>query len=279
MCRLKLTSENYYSREANMDYMSASQFKAFQKCEAAAMAELRGEWNRPDSIALLVGSYVDAYFSGEMDEFRAAHPEMFKKDGSLKAEFIQAQAACDRLASDRLCSLLLTGKNQTIKTRRIGGVWFKGKFDSLVSVNRVKAICKEFPEMEKLFSFGATPLIVDLKYMRDFKDIWDEDLMQKVTFIEKWGYDIQGAIYQAIDNRYAPFLIVGVTKEAEPDIEVFHIPDIDLDAKLREIEQMAPRFAAIKRGEIPARRCGECAYCRRTKVITKPKNYKAVEVE
>ena len=38
MARFKLTAENYYSPEANMRFMSASQFKAFRKCEAAAMA-------------------------------------------------------------------------------------------------------------------------------------------------------------------------------------------------------------------------------------------------
>ena len=33
---MELNSENYFSREANMAYMSVSQFKAFEKCEAAA---------------------------------------------------------------------------------------------------------------------------------------------------------------------------------------------------------------------------------------------------
>ena len=37
-----LTAENYYSQEANLAYMSASQFKAFDRCEAAALAELGG---------------------------------------------------------------------------------------------------------------------------------------------------------------------------------------------------------------------------------------------
>ena len=65
MARPKLTAENYYSPEMNWRYMSASQFKAFKRCEAAAMAELRGELERKETTALLVGSYVDSYFSGE----------------------------------------------------------------------------------------------------------------------------------------------------------------------------------------------------------------------
>ena len=46
---MKLTHENYYSPEANQAYMSVSQFKAFDRCEAAALAELRGE--DPEELA------------------------------------------------------------------------------------------------------------------------------------------------------------------------------------------------------------------------------------
>ena len=35
-----VTPENYYSPEMNMAYMGSTQFKAFEKCEAAALAEL-----------------------------------------------------------------------------------------------------------------------------------------------------------------------------------------------------------------------------------------------
>ena len=54
-----LTNDNYYSPEANWEYMSVSQYKQFLKCEAAAMAQLKGEWSQPKTTALLVGSYVD----------------------------------------------------------------------------------------------------------------------------------------------------------------------------------------------------------------------------
>ena len=35
-----VTAENYYSPEMNMAYMGSTQFKTFEKCEAAALAEL-----------------------------------------------------------------------------------------------------------------------------------------------------------------------------------------------------------------------------------------------
>ena len=272
MPKLKLTADNYFSQEANMEYMSASQFKAVRRCEAAAMAELRGEWNREATTALLVGSYVDAYFGGELPQFKGQHPEIFKKDGSLKAEYIQAQKICERLQRDDLCRMLLAGKHQIIKVAKIGGVWFKAKMDSLLSSTQVDAICRRFPDVRQIVPLGGG-MIVDLKCMRDFGMIWDEEAGQKVPFIEYWGYDIQGAIYQAADKRSLPFVICGATKETATDIGAFFIPDRQLEDCLGEVEEMAPRYAAIKRGEIEPKACGRCAYCRANKRLTSIKPY------
>lgn len=277
MPRIKLTADNYYSNEANWDYMSASQFKAFRKCEAAAMAELKGEWKRKDTSALLIGSYVDAYFSNELEQFKAEHPELYKKDGTLKADFVHAQKIAERLESDELAKMLLSGRHQVIKTGKIAGVWFKVKTDSLLSEAQVEKICKRFPQVRQLALFGGA-MIVDLKVMKDFEPIWDEVEWEKVSFINYWGYDFQGAIYQKIDNRIAPFVIVGATKEAEPNIDAFYIPDDDLAFKLAEVEADAPRYAAIKRGEIDPEPCYKCAYCRSQKKLDGIKNYKLIEV-
>ena len=275
MARLKLTAENYYSHEANMQYMSASSFKAFRKCEAAALAELRGEWGRKDSIALLVGSFIDAYFSEEMEQFTAEHPEIYTAKGELKADFQKALNAAQRLEQDDLCRMLLSGRHQVIKTGKIGGVWYKCKSDSLLSAAQVEAICKLFPEVRNIVPFGG-PIIVDLKYMKDFEPIWDDEAHDKLTFIEFWGYDIQGGIYQKLDKRNAPFVIVAATKEAVPNIDSFYIPDDALSYCLDEVEEYSPRYAAIKRGEIEPIGCGTCAYCRSVKRVSSIKHYKLI---
>lgn len=278
MVRMKLTAENYYSPEANWEYMSASQFKAFRSCEAAAMAALRGEFVRTETTSLLVGSYVDAYFSGELEQLKSEHSEMFKRDGSLKAEYVQAHKVAKRLESDDLARMLLSGRHQTIKTGRIGGVWYKAKFDSLLTATQVEAICKKFPAVRQLVPFGGA-MIVDLKYMRSFEPIWNEFMQEKISFIEHWGYDIQGAIYQKIDNRMAPFVIVAATKDAEPDIGTFYIPDNDLQICLEEIEENSPRYAAIKRGEIEPVGCGKCPYCRNVKKLSGIEHYRKLSFE
>lgn len=270
---LKLTDENYFSPEANMQYMSASQYKAFRNCEAAAMADLRGEVKRTVSPALLVGSYVDSYFSDELEQFKARTPELFKRDGTLKTEYQNAHTIAERLERDELARLLLSGQHQIIKTGKIGGVWYKSKFDSLLSEEQVEAICRKYPEVRRLVPFGGA-IIVDLKCMRNFEPIWDEVEQEKVNFISYWGYDIQGAIYQELDGRHAPFVIVGVTKESDPDIEAFHIPDEDLAFCLDEVQENSPRYAAIKRGEIKPVGCGKCAYCKSVKRLSTIKHYK-----
>lgn len=275
MKRLKLTDANYYSAEANWQYMSTSQYKSFRKCEAAAMAELRGEWNRAGSTALLVGSYVDAYFSGELEQFKASHPELFKKDGTLKAEYQNAQTIAERLDADELARMLLSGSHQTIKTGKIAGVWYKAKYDSILTARQVEAICKKFPQVRQLVPFGGS-MIVDLKCMRDFQTIWDDYAQERVSFVNYWGYDIQGAIYQKIHNKNAPFVIVAVTKETEPDIEAMVVPDEDLETSLYEVEELSPRFAAIKRGEIAPVGCGKCAYCRSVKKLNGIKHYRKI---
>lgn len=275
MAKEKLTAANYYTPEMNMRYMSASQVKAFRKCEAAALAELRGEWNRPSSTALLVGSYVDAFFSDELEQFTAAHPEIYTKQKTLKAEFQKAHEICERLNRDELARLLLSGKHQTIKTGKIAGVWFKIKSDSLLTARKVEAICKKFPEVRQLVPFGGG-MIVDLKCMKDFLEIWDEEQHGKVHFAEFWGYDTQGAIYQAVDKRMLPFVIVGATKESETDIEAMFIPDEDLSFALAEVEEKAPRYDAIKRGKIEPVGCGKCAYCRSRKQLTRIKHYREI---
>ena len=66
-----LTPENYFSPEADREYMSVSQYKSFLKCEAAAYAELTGEWQREEKEAFLVGHYVHAWAEGKLDEFIA----------------------------------------------------------------------------------------------------------------------------------------------------------------------------------------------------------------
>lgn len=243
---IKINAENYFSQEADLEYMSASQFKAFRRCEAAALAEIKGEYEREVTPSLLVGSYVDAHFEGTLDVFKAQHPEIFTRNGELKAEYKKAENIIARIERDELFMDFLSGDKQVIKTGEIEGVPFKIKIDALHSDK-----------------------IVDLKIMKDFQPVWVEGKGRQ-NFISAWGYDIQGAIYQAIEGNNLPFYIAAATKEKTTDIEIFEIPQYHLDLAMEEVIQNSMRYQAIKQGIIEPVRCECCDWCRMTKKLTAP---------
>lgn len=247
-----LTNENYFSLENEMKYFGSSQFKSFMNCEAQTMAKLKGEYKQEQSTALLVGSYVDAHFDKSLDIFKAQHPEIFTKSGDLKAEYRHAEYIIERIERDEMFMRYMNGGHQEIMTGELFGAPWKIKIDS----------------------YHKGKCIVDLKTMKDFKPIW-QDGQGKIPFVEAWGYDIQAAIYQAIEGNNLPFFIAGATKERpEPDIAIISIPQEEIDIALDIVKAHIDRFKAVKAGEIEPHRCEECEYCRRTKKLSKIVNYK-----
>lgn len=263
---MELTRENYFSQEAQMAYMGSSQFKDFLSCEAAALAKIRGQYKPPASRSMLVGSYVDAWYSGELPDFTERHPDMFKKDRTLKADFLAANAIIDRMQADRLYSLLMSGEKQAIRTGKIAGVPFKIKIDSLLDAAACRQIAEEFPGASPALGFGDGA-IVDQKVMRDLEDVWSDEERRMVPFAQAWGYDIQGAIYQAVEGHMMPFLLAVGTREEPADLAALYIPDDALRAKLYEVEDLAPRFQAIKEGREDPHRCEHCPWCRATRTL------------
>lgn len=250
-----LTNENYFSHENNMKYMGSSQFKSFLRCEAQTLAELRGEYTREITSSLLIGSFVDAHFEGTLNVFKAQHPEICKKDGSLKSEYAHAEYMIQRAERDLKFMQYMGGEKQKIFVGEIAGVPFKIKVDSY-----------------------HPHCIVDLKCMKDFKSIWNAEKQQREHFIISWGYHYQGAIYQEIvrqnTGKKLPFYIAGITKEKpEPKLRPYWLPDEVLEEALEEVKSLAPRFQKLKNGELEPMRCGDCPYCRFTEVLGEPVNF------
>lgn len=258
--KFRLTEGSYYSRTANEIFMSASQFKSFRKCQACALAELRGEYVQPKTTALLVGSYVDAAFEGPhaFEEFCMKNPDIFKKDGNLKSEFAKALDIIERVHNQPFMMECLSGEKQKIMTGEIAGVRFKIKIDS----------------------YRPGIMIADLKCMKDFDDIYIEE-QGRVPWYQGWGYDVQGAIYREIvrqnTGEVLPFVIVGVTKEPVSDMDVIEIPPEYLDYELERVKKEAPLYAALKSGLFEPERCGVCNYCKSTKVIKGVRNPESEE--
>ena len=201
-----LAADNYYSEEANRQYMSVSQFKDFNgtygkvACEFEAMEKLTGRWKPEPSTALLVGSYVDAYVEGTLDDFKSRNTDILTAKGELKAPYKKAEEIIARIERDKYFMKYLSGEKQTIMTAELFGCEWKIKMDSYI----------------------PGKVIVDLKVMASITDLkWVKDIGY-LDFVRYWGYDLQGAIYQKIveinTGKRLPFFIAAVTKEVEPDI-------------------------------------------------------------
>ena len=161
----EVTKENYKDLH---EYMSYSTFSRYLRCEAAAKAH----FHEPDTSSKLMSSYVDAYFSNELIPFREDHPEIFTKQGELKADFKQAETIIDRIKSDETFMHFMSGETQKIMTGFIEDVPFKIKMDF----------------------YKENEFIADLKVVKDFNKVWSDAFRRYTNFVEAYDYDIEMAI-------------------------------------------------------------------------------------
>lgn len=245
---MKLTNNNYYSAEANQAYFSVSQVKDFMKCEAYAMAKINGDWVEEPTPAMMIGSYVDSYFEGTLEEFKERNPQIFKKDGTLKSDYVKAEKIIERVSKDELFMKCMSGEKQVIMTGSLYGANWKIKMDSYL----------------------PDEAIVDLKCIKKLRDITFKNGW-KQTFIETWGYDLQLAVYQEIvrqnTGKILPCIIAAVDKQDIPDLECILIPEDQLKFQLEQLRWKMPHIIDVKNYNIEPQRCGLCDYCRTTKKL------------
>lgn len=255
---MELLEENYYGKEANLKYMSVSQFKDFNgtygkmACEFAAMEKLHERWMPEKSTALLVGSYVDSYFEGSLERFKEENPELFTQRGELKSSYKKAEEVIARIERDDYFLKYMSGEKQRIMTGEIDGVDWKIKMDSYIE--------------------GVA--IVDLKVMESITKLkWVPDIGY-LDFVRYWGYDIQGAVYQEIvyqnTGKRLPFYIAAATKENEPDIRIIQITQNYLDEAMQVVKTNLPRIIRVKKGETKPDKCDTCDCCRHNRILTRP---------
>lgn len=233
---MKLSDDTYYGKEANQAFFSVSQYKDFCKCEAMALAKIRGEYEQPTTKAMLIGTLVDRWFEGTLEQLRQESPNIFYcRNGALRADFRKADQIIKRVQRDERFMQYMSGEKQKILTFEMFGVPWKMKMDSFVS-----DIC-----------------VTDLKVVQNFKSL---------AF---WRYDIQGAAYiegvRIALGQDLPFYLACVTKEAVTNFDIFQIDQPTLDMALREIEGNMPRFIAVKAGLEEPHYCGVCDYCKSVK--------------
>jgi hypothetical protein len=95
-----------------------------------------------------------------------------------------------------------------------------------------------------------------------------------VDFATAWDWPLQMAIYQRIyeevEGVRLPCYLAVITKENPPDIRIVQIEQERMDAEIAWLEQVLPRYEAIKSGAIDPERCEGCAWCRQSRILIGP---------
>lgn len=299
-----LTDENYYSAEADMHYMSCSQFQGFCECEAKQLAKLQGRWIEEPKEAFLVGNYFHSYFES---------PEAHKKfcdenfDDIFKTKEVTVQRAT-KLAP-AIKETVVTGKYAPFE-----------QADKMIQVAENDPVIKRFIDMDgeceqfmvgDIFGFPwrmkmdkymeSSRMIIDYKTVANiYETKYSSELNERVTFVESYGYIFRAAIYSLIEcqnrlekgfweiyeglkngNLKLPdFLLICISKQDYPDKEIIRLNH--RQAYIHELESIKDRLyrlQMIKEGRMKPRRCGVCDYCRATKKLTAIKPYYELKPE
>ena len=249
-----LTNENYFSKEANQEYMSVSQYKNFMQCEAKALHDIKiGEENETD--AFLEGKLFEAIVTGSGDLFIAKHPELISKTGKtvgqLKSNFKAVSISAEKfLSQDFFTDIINKCEKQVILTGEIEGVKVKCALD--------------------LFD-KETNSIYDIKCMKDFNEQWNKKEKKYVPWYYTYNYVLQLAIYKEIVRQnYGDVEKAGLlaaSKESSPDIEALTFSNELLNLELENFKLNVKKYNNIKCGLLKPSYCGECSYCKSIKTI------------
>lgn len=276
---MELTRENYYTPDADWEYMSCSQYQAWNECEARELAKLQGRWVDEEKEAFLVGNYFHTHFESPEahEQFCNEHFDKIFKTKTIKgkggmpdqtvvtgkyAPYEQADKMIAVAEGDELIRSLLDipGENEMIMRGQLFGVPWRIRLDKYVSDGR---------------------MIIDYKTVANISELrWSNEMREKVTFIDAYGYMMRAAVYSEIEKQNAQsdkdpnFLIIAISKQDYPDKEVLMLNHRQrYDYELEKIKERLPMIQMIKEGRAKPKRCGFCDYCRATKKLYAIKPY------
>lgn len=277
---MELTRENYYTREADWEYMSCSQYQAFLDCEAKEMAKLQGRWVDKPTEALLVGNYFHSKMESDAahDEFcRENFDKIFKtKTTKSRGTEIVGKYAPFELADKMLNTAYsdptirrfidMPGNVEEIMTGTLFGMKWRIRMD------------KRIPDLR---------IIIDWKTSADiWKLSYNPETKERETFIEANGYMMRAAVYSEIEKQNTgkdtlpTFLIAAFTKQDPPGKGLYLLNHQDrYDYELEKIEKNIAQIMAVKSGTVLPRRCGKCDYCRAKAGALQIKPYYALKPE
>lgn len=262
----ELTSENYFSPEADRFFMSNSQYKSFSTCEFQALAKLNGKIKEEPRKAFLIGQYGHKWNENGMqaqflnDKYSDfVETKLITKSGKPSAELehfddvvIPTAESCPRVM------LSLKGEKEVLMTFKLFGVWWKMMLDS-------------YNRPEGYFT--------DLKFLKDLKKEYNVALGFYQNIVEFRGYDTQMCLYAFGEKQFSeskdyltPHLTI-ITKEKVPNKIILKGFKEVIDHKIFDdvdgVASNIDRVLAVKDGIIPdneIQQCGVCDYCKQNRI-------------
>lgn len=274
-----LTRDNYYTPQADREYLSCSQYEDFLSCEARTLAKIQSRFAREETEAFLVGNYFHTYFEGPdaHEEFCQMHFDKIFKTKTTKArgtEITGKRAAFEQAdkmiaaaeAEPAIRKLIdMPGENELIMTGNLFGKYpWKIRLDKYIADMR---------------------WIIDWKTVANIQEeIWMPGLGKKSTFVEAFNYLFRAAVYCEIEKQFTGnstdpiFNLVCISKQDPPDKEIISLNHRQrLDLELDKVHENIARIQNIKDGIIKPKRCGYCDYCRGTKKLARIMPYYELE--
>ena len=207
-----LTQDNYYTPEADMEYMSCSQYQGWQECEAKQLAKLQGRWVDEPSQAFLVGNFFHSYFEGEdaHAKFKRENLDIFTKSSVKKYN-----SMCEAVALQRAMGIV-SDKNPEEELQLLAPYEQALK---MIEVAEKDPLIKQFIDMQgqnEIFMTGEIcgtkwrmkmdKYIPDTRFIIDYKtvaNIWETSYnpikQVRQTFVEMYGYLFRAAVYSLVE--------------------------------------------------------------------------------
>ena len=251
---LRLTKKNYYSHHSDLVYMSATWFKKFEACEAAAWDLLHHPVEEV-TIPLLVGNFIHSHF--ESDEAHTEFVEHYKdeirtRSETLRAPFVQASSMIDRLHKFDEFMYFYNNSDctkESIVTGKLYGVNWKAKIDSLNVKKGYFCDLKTTAEMHRTFYNPET---------HKYDQLW----------FDQYNYGLQMAAYKKLLQLkyHKPFkcFVFAVDKTSQPAVEAIEVDMGRIEKGLSEIETYQPHLMDVLAGKEKPIRCEHCDYCKNT---------------
>ena len=135
-----LTPENYFSPEADYEYMSNSQYKGFRECETRQLAIVTGQYKRPDTKTFNVGHYIHAWNDNDKrelfidenyDHLKSLGLILKTGHGKKSSELRAVDEIIFNHGNDPVMKAALAGEKEVINTFELFGIQWKSMIDTL----------------------------------------------------------------------------------------------------------------------------------------------------